>query len=101
MANRLDLHNKLIELLGSKEVYYRPPQKKAMTYPAIRYKKVKPDVKYADNIAYSSMNCYEIIVISNTPDHPVIDELLKLPYCSWNNWYPSEGLNHDVLTLYY
>lgn len=101
MANRLDLHNKLQELLDSNEVYYRPPQSKAMNYPAIRYSKVKPDTKHADDMTYSTMNCYEIIVISVTPDHPVIEELLKLPYCSWDRWYASDNLNHDVLTLYY
>lgn len=101
MANRLDLHTKLIELLGSKNVYYRPPQNKAMEYPAILYKKTKLDMRHADDIAYSSMNCYEITVISTSPDHPVINELLKLPYCSWDRWYAADDLNHDVLTLYF
>lgn len=101
MANRLDLHTKLVELLGSNNVYYRPPQSKVMSYPAIRYSKVKPDIKHADDMTYTSINCYEIIVISKTPDHPVIDELLKLPYSSWDRWYAMDNLNHDVLTLYY
>lgn len=101
MANRLDLQNKLEELLGSKNVYYRTPQGREMSYPAIKYSKVQPDVKRADDIAYSTMDCYEITVIAKTPDHPVIKELLKLPYCSWDRWYPADNLEHDVLTLYY
>lgn len=101
MATRLDLQATLENLLGSKEVYYRTPQSKGMKYPAIKYKKVQPDIKRADDITYLSMQCYEIIVMTNAPDHPVIDELLKLPYCSWDRWYAADGLNHDVLTLYY
>ena len=29
------------------------------------------------------------------------DELLKLPYCSYDRSYKAENLNHDVLTLYF
>ena len=72
-----------------------------MEYPCIRYTKRKPGTKKADDITYSQINSYEIIVISKKPDHPVINELLKLPYCSWERWYVSDNLNHDVLTLYY
>lgn len=101
MANRLELQAELEARLGSRNVYYRPPANKQMTYPCIRYSDTKPSTMRADDIMYSSMKCYEIIVISNTPNHPVIDELLKLPYCSWDRWYAADGMNHDVLTLYY
>lgn len=101
MANRLDLQTTLEELLGSRNVYYRPPSSHRMNYPGIKYSKVRPDTKHANDVTYSYMNCYELIVISQTPDHPVIDELLKLPYCSWDRWYAADGMNHDVLTLYY
>ena len=100
MASRLELQSKLEELLGLKHVYYQPPSSN-MEYPAIRYSKKKPDVKYANNIKYSKMNCYEIIVISRTPDHPVIESILDLPYSSYDRHYESNNLNHDVLTLYY
>lgn len=101
MASRLELHTKLIELLGSKNVYYQPPGNELMKYPAIRYKRKDIDTKYADNKHYAKMNCYELIVISRTPDHPVIERLLELPYCSYDRSYVSDNLNHDVLTLYY
>lgn len=101
MASRLQLQSKLEELLGSKNVYYQPPSSVRMNYPAIKYSKKKPDIKYANNMKYLKMNCYELIVISKTPDHPVIDAILDLPYSSHDRWYAVDNLNHDVITLYY
>nr|DAO53484.1 MAG TPA: tail completion protein [Caudoviricetes sp.] len=72
-----------------------------MSYPAIKYSKSKIDTRKANNSTYSKLTRYEITVISKTPDHPVIDKLLELPYCSYDRPYKADGLNHDVLTLYY
>ena len=36
---RLTLQTKLEDLLGSKHVYYQPPENLKMEYPAIRYSK--------------------------------------------------------------
>lgn len=101
MASRLELQSKLEELLGSRNVYYNPPETVKMSYPAIRYSKKKIDTRYANNAIYSKMNCYEIIVISNRADDPVIEKIMELPYCSFDRPYTSNNLNHDVFTLYY
>lgn len=98
---REELQAKLEEMLGSKNVYYQPPSSHLMSYPAIRYSRRNLDIKHADNKKYSKMTCYEIIVISKQPDHPVIEQLLDLPYCSYDRHYVSDNLNHDSLTLYY
>lgn len=101
MGTRLQLQSKLIELLGSEHVYYRPPETFKMEYPAIKYSKTKIDIKFANDKGYSKMNRYEIIVIDRKPDNEVIEKLLELPYCSFDRHYDSDNLNHDVLTLYY
>lgn len=101
MANRLDLQSKLEELLESSNVYYNPPASMKMEYDAIRYTKKDIQSRFANDRAYSLLNCYEITVISRTPDHRVIMELLRLPYCSYDRHYKSDNLYHDVLTLYY
>lgn len=102
MSDRREELNVLLqELLESGNVYYQPPASVEMKYPAIRYSKSRLDVKYADNTKYSKMNCYELIVISKKPDHPVIDKLLELSYCSYDRHYIFDNLHHDVLTLYY
>ena len=101
MASRLELQSKLVELLNSKNVYYNPPESKKMEYDAIRYIKKDIESRYANDAGYSLLDCYEITVIARQPDHPVIRELLRLPYCSYDRHYRSDNLYHDVLTLYY
>lgn len=105
MASREELQIKLEELLERKEVYYQAPgsgsTKFKMEYPAIKYSLSKIDKTYANNIAYSMKNRYELIVIAKLPDHPVIKKLLELPYCSYERQYTADNLYHDVLSIYY
>ena len=91
----------LEELLGSRNVYYQPPETMKLNYPAIVYSKSNIRSRFANDVAYSLFFRYEIIVIDRVPDNPVIMELLKLPYCSHDRAYKADNLNHDVLTLYY
>ena len=101
MNNRLKLQSKLEELLGSKNVYYQPPESLKMEYPAIRYSKSKIDSRHADDIKYSNFTRYEVIVIDKRPDNEVINSILNLPHSSFDRHYASDNLNHDVITLYY
>lgn len=101
MSTRVELQNKLEELLGSKHVYYQPPESIKMEYPAIVYSKSYIETQFADNKAYSIAKSYEVIVIDKKPDNPVIEKLLALPYCIFDRHYKSDNLNHDVLTIYY
>ena len=101
MSSRTDLQKKLEEILGSRNVYFQPPTNTMIQYPAIVYSLKRKESKFADNAKYLKLNCYEIIVIDKRPDHPVIKELLKLPYCSYDRPYKSNNLYHDVLTLYF
>lgn len=99
MATRIELQNKLEELLGEKHVYYQPPSK--MEYPAIKYSKSMIDTDHADNIVYRMRTKYELIIIDKRPDNSVIQKLLALSYCSYNRHYESDNLHHDVLTIYW
>lgn len=101
MNRRLELQSKLEELLGSRNVYYQPPESLVMEYPAIRYSKAVIQSKYADNVKYSSHDRYEIIVIDKKPDNAVIGKILELPLSSFDRHYISNNLNHDSITLYY
>ena len=49
MANRIDLQSLLEELLGSKNVYYQPPESVKMQYDAIRYSKKQIAVSHAND----------------------------------------------------
>lgn len=101
MASRLMLQTKLEELLGSRNVYYQPPESLKMEYPAIRYSRVDIDSKHADNMKYDNVNYYEIIVIDRRPDNPVIDKIMALPMSSFGRHYTANNLHHDVINLYF
>ena len=101
MASRIELHEKLKSLLGSKNVYYQAPESVKMEYPAIRYTKSDIDTKHANDKPYIHKKKYTITVIDGKPDNAVIDKILELPMCSYDRHYTANNLNHDVLTLYY
>lgn len=101
MASRIDLQDLLEKLLGSRDVYYQSPGNNNMNYPAIKYNKDDIQTTFADDQKYLSKKRYSVTVIDRLPDNPVIDELLALPYCSYDRFYKADNLNHDVLTLYW
>lgn len=101
MDKRQTLQSELEAILGSRNVYYQPPANLKIQYPAIRYKKQKIISKKADNKKYLKKTLYEVIVIDQMPDNPAIDKILEIPYSEYDRWYSSDGLNHDVISLYY
>ena len=100
MVNRIDLQTTLQDILGSKNVYYDPPESLKISYPAIIYSKSGLTNKKADDTNYRTNTTYEITVIDKRPDNPVIKKLLELPYCSYDRHFVSDNLHHDTLTIY-
>lgn len=98
---RLTLQTKLEDLLGFKHVYYQPPENLKMEYPAIRYSKSDEEDIYANNIKYLSMSVYDLVIIDKKPDNPVIKKLLELPYSEFDRHYVADGLNHDIIRIFY
>lgn len=101
MDRQGELQELLENLLGSRNVYYQPPSNVQMNYPAIVFSKARIESRFANDAVYSFSHRYEITVIDKRPDNPVIYELLRLPYCSFDTHYKADNLNHDRLTLYF
>lgn len=101
MASRLDLHSELEELLGSKNVYFQPPESIKMKYPAIRYSISDIEIDHADDLSYKRDKAYEVILIDSDPDNIYVDKFVRLPYCRFNRYYVADNLNHYVFTIYY
>ena len=99
--SRLDLHEILCETLGSRNVYFQPPESIKLKYPCIVYERSYVQTLKADNLNYISINRYTVTVIDKNPDSGIADKLLNLPYTSFDRHFVSDNLNHDVLTLYY
>lgn len=101
MGQRIDLHEILVDKLGSTNVYYQPPETVKMKYPCIVYSKRKPTTKYANNNQYFNRKSYTVTVIDRNPDSQIPDRIAALPLCSFDRNYVADNLNHDVFTLYY
>lgn len=101
MGSRLDLQNLLEFILGSRNVYYQPPESVKIKYPAIIYRRNDIDNNFADDIVYMQNHTYQIIVIDADPDSEIVDRVSKLPMCRYDRHYTSDNLNHDVFILNY
>lgn len=102
MASRLELHEELCTILGSRNVYFQSPESVKMQYDAIRYELGTKDLKRANNAIYRSTNQYEGVVITRDPDTTIPDKLLAhFEMCSLGRPYPSDNLNHYPFTIYY
>ena len=101
MGNRLELHEILVDILSSRNVYYQPPENIKITYPAIVYSKTDIWKNKADDKNYQKRKRYDLIVIDSRPDNPVIEKLMDLPYCSYDRHYISDNLHHDSLSIYF
>jgi hypothetical protein len=100
MGSRLELHEELCVILGSREVYFQPPSSVQMKYPAIIYSRKSIDNTSANNTVYKQDDSYELTVIDPDPDSELVRKISKLPMCRHDRHYKQDGLNHDTFTLY-
>ena len=109
---RLEVDNKLIRIMDPDAtdeeiadgtfypVYFQPPEDIHMQYPCIVYHRKTIGNVHADNRAYAHNYAFQVTLIDANPVSPYLDRLLELPYCKFDNHFRSEGLNHDVFTIY-
>lgn len=101
MASRLELHEVLCKILGSRNVYFQPPESVKMQYPAIVYERSDIRTLYADNNPYLQSLQYQVTVIDKNPDSEIVTGVSKLPLCRFDRHFTADHLNHDVFTLYF
>lgn len=99
---RIDLQKTLEKLLGSKNVYFQPPETLKLCYDCIVYRKSDRSLRHADNRVYSNTTCYQLVYIYRDPDSCITDKLIDyFPMIDFDRHYTANNLNHDVLTLYF
>lgn len=101
MGLRLDLHKKLVEILGSKNVYFQPPESVKMSYPCIVYQRSTGDTDFADNLPYRFTIRYQVTVIDRDPDSEIPGKVAQLPMTTFDRHYTVSNLNHDVFNVYF
>lgn len=100
MRTRLDLQKTLVDALGSKHVYYQPPESVKLIYPCIIYDEVKGASTRADNGLYIYRKAYSILVVDKNPDSELPDKIRVLPLCDTGNPYKADNLYHWPFTIY-
>lgn len=88
-------------MLGSSNVYFQPPPNIQMRYPAIVYQRDDADTRFADNQPYTYIKRYQVTVMDGDPDSVLPDLVGQLPMSTFSRFFVSDGLNHDVFTLYF
>lgn len=101
MGNRLELHNILCDILGTRNAYFQPPESVQMSYPAIVYSRDDVENFHANNKVYSQYTMYQVIVIDKNPDSEIVKKVSRLPLCSFDRHYKADNLNHDAFILYF
>lgn len=101
MDSRLELHEILCDILGSRHVYFQPPSSVKMVYPAIVYSRNSISNDFANNLVYKQSLGYTVTVIDEDPDSDVVEKISRLPMCRFDRHFTSDNLNHDVFTIYY
>jgi hypothetical protein len=100
VASELKLHEKFCEILNNRNVYLQPPASVKMKFPAIVYSRKRIDNKHANNAVYIQSFGYEATVIDYEPDSEYVLKMSQLPKCKWERQYVSDGLYHDVFTIF-
>ena len=102
MDRRLMLHEELCDVLGSRNVYFQPPESIKLKYPCIMYEKRVGAIRNADNKRYNYIELYDVTVIDRDPDSTIEDDLVEhFQYCRPDRHYVADNLNHVTLSLYY
>ena len=100
MENRPDLQAKFEKILGSRNVYYQPPESVKLNYPAIIYSRKELRNTFANDDVYLQLPCYEVIVIDPDPDSKIVSAISRMIGVRFDRHYTADGLNHDVFTLF-
>lgn len=101
MDRRLELHQILTDVLGSKNVYFQPPASMHLKYPCIIYQYETGDTQFADDLPYIFVRKYQIQVIDPNPDTEIPDKIARLPRCLNDRNYTADNLNHYTFNIYY
>lgn len=102
LEHRVELHNKLVEILGSQNVYFQPPSSLVMKYPCIVYHKSIGRSFNADNATYLYTDSYDVTVLDKNPDSQIPDKLIySFEMIRRQNPSVRDGIYHTPFVLYY
>lgn len=101
MGRQLKLQRLFETILGSRNVYFDPPENVKMKYPAIRYELDDINHQHANNKPYKRNPEYIVALIDPNPDSEFVEKLDSLPMCGFDRHYVKDNLHHWVFNIFY
>lgn len=101
MDRRLQLQSLLEQCTGNGNVYFQAPSNMIIQYPCIVYARDRMNNLFADNRPYRHTKRYQITIIDQNPDSQIPDKVAMLPMTYFIRHFVTEGLHHDVYSLYF
>ena len=101
MHNRLTLHEELCQVLGSRYVYFQPPESLKLNYPCIIYERYDIANTFADDIVYDSPRQYRVTVVDQNPDSEIVTKVSQMKTARFIRHHVVNNLNHDIFNIYY
>ena len=101
MKTRSDLQTMLENLLGTRNVYFQPPESLKINYPCIIYSTNSVDNIHGNNDVYKQDISYELVYVDSNPDNVIFKKLCNMEKCRFKRFYVSDNLNHFVFEIYY
>lgn len=100
--SRLQLHELLEATLGPDvKLYFQPTQNISLVYPCVIYERENARTQHADNLPFLNTKRYSVTYIDEDPDSGNPDKIAALPLTSFNRFFVSDKLNHDVFVVYF
>ena len=101
-TKRLELQQKFEDILGTRNVYFQPPETMKINYPCIIYFKTSTPSYKANNKVYKYDQGYTVTYVTKDPDSEVPYDILKaFEYARIDSFYKADNLNHTKLTIFY
>lgn len=101
MGRRLELHEELCEILGSRNVYFQPPPSIEMDYPCIVYEVIRIKTEFANNDPYKHDKVYQLTYIDEDPESDIPDKLSDMRCCVFERVFEQDELYHTLFRLTY
>lgn len=98
MGRRLELQQLLEDVLGSRNVYFQPPETIKMTYPCVVYSLETYPSSPADDLLYKTTERYIVTYIDRNPDSNVPETILHTRGFQFDRRYNADNLHHSVFT---
>lgn len=100
MSRQQELQTLFESILGSRNVYFQPPETVKLKYPCIIYSRDIIRNLNANDKPYKINEGFSVTYIDKDPVSEIPMVLASLPLCSFDRHYVADNLNHDVFTIF-